>query len=85
MLGDGDPGEVEEGDGEHDEGEQPAKGARVGHLGESIWNKSETKKWKWYLQSASLIVKYEDWKWKVEEGDGEEVIESTLQRIMNFT
>ena len=36
VFGDGDPGEVEEGDGEHDEGEQPAKGARVGHLGESI-------------------------------------------------
>ena len=39
VLGDGDPGEVEEGDGEDDEGEQPAKSPIVGHLGESIWKK----------------------------------------------
>ena len=43
MLGDGDAGEVEEGDGEDDEGEQPAEGARVWHLGESIWRTSKLK------------------------------------------
>ena len=43
MLGDGDAGKVEEGDGEDDEGEQPTKCPIVGHLGESIWKlKSES-------------------------------------------
>ena len=36
MLGDGDPGKVEEGNGEDNEGEQSTKCSRVGHLGERI-------------------------------------------------
>ena len=43
VLGDGDPGKVEEGNGEDDEGEQPTKCSRVGHLGERIWKCKQVK------------------------------------------
>ena len=36
VFGDGDASKVEEGDGEHNEGEKPAEGSRIRHLGESI-------------------------------------------------
>ena len=42
VLGDWDSGEVEEGNGEDEEGEQAAESARVRHLSESIWNTSES-------------------------------------------